>query len=77
MKNKDTRKLIFTDEEHKLRFSSQGPDVADLVWSTAQRYIGIVGKVTILEVGTRLYEVLDLGYGKCRHGVSCGTGVRA
>ena len=28
MKNKDTRKLIFTDEEHKLRFFlAKGPDV--------------------------------------------------
>lgn len=33
--------------------------------------IGIVGKDTILEEGRRLYEVLDLGYGKCRMCV-CG-----
>ena len=33
--------------------------------------IGIVGKDAILEEGRRMYEVLDLGYGKCRMCV-CG-----
>ena len=33
--------------------------------------IGIVGKDTILEEGRRLYEVLDLGIGRCRMCV-CG-----
>ena len=33
--------------------------------------IGIVGKDTILEEQRKLYEVLDLGYGKCRMCV-CG-----
>lgn len=65
MKNKDTRKLIFTDEEHKLRFFlAKGPDVPTYVEYGAAD-IGIVGKDTILEEGRRLYEVLDLGYGKC------------
>ena len=60
MKNKDTRKLIFTDEEHKLRFFlAKGPDVPTYVEYGAAD-IGIVGKDTILEEGRRLYEVLDL-----------------
>ena len=33
--------------------------------------LGVVGKDTILEEGRRMYEVLDLGYGKCRMCV-CG-----
>ena len=28
--------------------------------------MGVVGKDTIMEVGRRLYEVLDLGFGRCR-----------
>ena len=32
--------------------------------------IGVVGKDTILEHGTCLYEILDLGYGKCRFAVA-------
>ena len=66
MKNKDTRKLIFTDEEHKLRFFlAKGPDVPTYVEYGAAD-IGIVGKDTILEEGRKLYEVLDLKLGKCR-----------
>ena len=71
MKNKRCRKLDFTDEEHKLRFFlAKGPDVPTYVEYGAAD-IGIVGKDTILEEGRRLYEVLDLGYGKCRMCV-CG-----
>jgi len=39
--------------------------------TAASADIGIVGKDTILEEGRRMYEVLDLGYGKCRMCV-CG-----
>ena len=46
MKDPDTRKLIFVNEELKLRF--------------------FLAKDTILEEGRNIYEVLDLGFGKCR-----------
>lgn len=66
MKDKDTRKLIFVNEELKLRFFlAKGPDVPTYVEYGAAD-IGIVGKDTILEEGRNIYEVLDLGYGKCR-----------
>lgn len=65
MKDKDSRKLIFVNEELKLRFFlSKGPDVPTYVEYGAAD-IGIVGKDTILEEGRRLFEVLDLGFGKC------------
>ena len=68
---KDTRKLIFVNEELKLKFFlAKGPDVPTYVEYGAAD-IGIVGKDTILEEGRRMYEVLDLGYGKCRMCV-CG-----
>lgn len=69
--DKDTRKLIFVNEELKLRFFlSKGPDVPTYVeYGVAD--IGIVGKDTIIEEGRRAYEVLDLGFGKCRMCV-CG-----
>lgn len=71
MKDKNSRKLIFTNEELKLRFFlSKGPDVPTYVEYGAAD-IGIVGKDTILEEGRRLFEVLDLGFGKCRMCV-CG-----
>ena len=65
MKDKGSRKLIFVNEELKLKFFlSKGPDVPTYVEYGAAD-IGIVGKDTILEEGRRMYEVLDLGFGKC------------
>ena len=70
MKDKDTRKLIFVNEELKLRFFlAKGPDVPTYVEYGAAD-IGIVGKDTILEEGRNIYEVLDLGFGKCRSTLS-------
>ena len=66
MKEPDTRKLIFVNEELKLRFFlAKGPDVPTYVEYGAAD-IGVVGKDTILEEGRNIYEVLDLGFGKCR-----------
>ena len=71
MKDNDSRKLIFVNEELKLRFFlSKGPDVPTYVEYGAAD-IGIVGEDTILEEQRKLYEVLDLGFGKCRMCV-CG-----
>ena len=71
MRDKDSRKLIFTNEELKLKFFlAKGPDVPTYVESGAAD-IGIVGKDTILEEGRKLYEVMDLGFGACRMCV-CG-----
>ena len=71
MKDKDSRKLIFVNEELKLRFFlAKGPDVPTYVEYGAAD-IGVVGKDTILEEARRVYEVLDLGFGKCRMCV-CG-----
>ena len=66
MKDKDTRKLIFTNEELKLRFFlAKAGDVPTYVEYGAAD-IGVVGKDTILEESRNIYEVMDLGFGKCR-----------
>ncbi len=66
MKDKKTRKLIFVNEALRFRFFlAKGPDVPTYVEYGAAD-IGIVGKDTILEEGRNIYEVLDLGFGKCR-----------
>lgn len=71
MKDPSSRKLIFVNEEYGLRFFlSKGPDVPTYVEYGAAD-IGIVGRDTILEEQRKLYEVLDLGFGKCRMCV-CG-----
>ena len=71
MKDKNSRKLIFVNEELKLKFFlSKGPDVPTYV-ERGVADIGVVGKDTIVEENRRVYEVLDLGFGKCRMCV-CG-----
>lgn len=71
MKDKDSRKLIFVNEELKLKFFlAKGPDVPTYVEYGAAD-IGVVGKDTILEEGRKVYEVLDLRFGRCRMCV-CG-----
>lgn len=66
MKDKDTRKLIFVNEELKLKFFlSKASDVPTYV-DLGAADIGVVGRDTILEEGRKLYEVLDLNIGKCR-----------
>ena len=67
----NTRKLIFENKDLGLRFFlAKGPDVPTYVYYGAAD-IGIVGRDTIIEENKKLYEVLDLGYGKCRMCV-CG-----
>lgn len=71
MKDPDTRKLIFVNEELKLRFFlAKASDVPTYVEYGAAD-IGVVGKDTILEEGRNLFEVMDMGFGKCRMCV-CG-----
>lgn len=66
MKDKDTRKLIFVNEDLGLRFFlSKTSDVPTYVEYGAAD-IGVVGSDTILEEGRKILEVLDLGLGKCR-----------
>ncbi len=71
MKDKKTRKLIFVNEDLKLRFFlAKGPDVPTYV-EHGVADIGVVGKDTIDEENRKILEVLDLGFGKCRMCV-CG-----
>ena len=71
MKEKDSRKLVFVNEELKLKFFlAKGPDVPTYVEYGAAD-IGVVGKDTIVEEGRNVHEVLDLGFGSCRMCV-CG-----
>ena len=71
IQDKNSRKLIFVNEELKLKFFlSKGPDVPTYVEYGAAD-IGVVGYDTILEENRNVYEVLDLGFGKCRMCV-CG-----
>ncbi|MDR2888807.1 MAG: ATP phosphoribosyltransferase, partial [Lachnospiraceae bacterium] len=71
IKDKRSRKLIFVNETYKMKFFlAKSPDVPTYVEYGAAD-IGVVGKDTLMEENRHVYEVLDLGFGKCRMCV-CG-----
>lgn len=60
-----SRKLVITNEEARLKFIiTKTADVPTYVEYGAAD-IGIIGKDVILESGKDVYELLDLGFGKC------------
>lgn len=66
MKDKSSRKLVFVNEAFKLKFFlAKGPDVPTYVEYGAADF-GVVGKDILMEENRRVYEVLDLHFGKCR-----------
>lgn len=71
MKDENTRKLIFTNEDLKLRFFLAKPSDVPTYVEYGAADIGIVGKDTILEESRKLYEVYDLKIGNCKMCV-CG-----
>ena len=54
------------DQEAGLRFILAKPSDVPTYVEYGAADIGVVGKDTLLEEGRQLYEVLDLGLGKCR-----------
>lgn len=66
-----TRKLIFQNEEVGVRFFLAKPSDVPTYVEYGVADIGVVGRDTLLEEGRNLYEVMDLGFGKCRMCV-CG-----
>jgi len=60
-----SRKLVITNDEAKLKFViTKTADVPTFVEYGAAD-IGIIGKDVIEESGKDIYELLDLGFGKC------------
>lgn len=70
----DTRKLILPIRNYPLDVVlSKAADVLTYV-SHGACDLGIVGKDTIMEHGGSFYELLDLGYGKCRFALAVPEG---
>ena len=60
-----SRKLVITNEEKKIKFIiSKTADVPTYVEYGAAD-IGVIGKDVLVESGKDVYELLDLGFGKC------------
>ena len=54
------------DKEQNVRFILVKPSDVPTYVDHGVADLGIVGKDTLLEAGRELYEVLDLGFSKCR-----------
>ncbi|MBQ2714445.1 MAG: ATP phosphoribosyltransferase [Clostridia bacterium] len=66
----DNRKLVFESKESGVRYMLVKPsDVAIYVEKGAVD-IGVVGRDVLLESEADVYELLDLGFGKCRLAVA-------
>lgn len=64
--NEKSRKLIIANDAARLKFIiTKTADVPTYVEYGAAD-IGIIGKDVILESGKDVYELLDLGFGRCR-----------
>ncbi len=60
------RQLVLWDRKQNVRFILVKPSDVPTYVDHGVADLGVVGKDTLLEAGRELYEVLDLGFGKCR-----------
>lgn len=70
--DKETRKLIFKEDDVEIVLVKAG-DVPTYVERGAVD-IGIVGKDTLLQEKADIYEIMDLGFGKCKMAVAALNG---
>ncbi|MCR4435203.1 MAG: ATP phosphoribosyltransferase [Clostridiales bacterium] len=61
-----SRKLIFADENNKIKFFLVKPGDVPTYVEYGAADLGVVGKDTLMEEGRHLYEVLNLGFAACR-----------
>ena len=72
----NNRKLTFENEEKGIRFFWVKPSDVAIYVERGAADIGIVGKDILLEYRPNVYELLDLGIGKCRMAVAAKSNFR-
>lgn len=70
------RKLIFENEENSVRYFWVKPSDVAVYVERGVADVGVVGKDILLEQSSDVYELLDLGMGKCRMAVAGKKGGR-
>lgn len=65
-----SRKLVFIDEDKKLRFMLIKPSDVTTYVESGVADIGIIGSDTILEEKKNLYELMPLGFGYCKFAIA-------
>ena len=66
----NSRKLIFENEEKGVRYFWVKPSDVSIYVERGAADIGVAGKDILLEYAPDVYELLDLGIGKCRMAVA-------
>ena len=72
----ESRKLIFENEEAHLRYFWAKPSDVPTYVERGAADVGVAGKDILLEYAPNVYEMLDLGLGKCRMAVAAKKGFR-
>ncbi len=70
------RRLIFESEDKTIRYFWVKPSDVAIYVERGAADIGIAGKDILLEYAPDIYELLDLGIGKCRIAVAAKCGFR-
>jgi ATP phosphoribosyltransferase len=70
------RKLIFENQENKVRYFWAKPSDVAIYVERGAADIGVVGKDILLEYSPDVYELCDLGFGKCQMCVAGKNGMR-
>lgn len=66
----NSRKLVFEDENNRVRYFWVKPSDVAIYVETGVADVGVVGKDILLEQNPDVYELIDLGFGKCRMAVA-------
>lgn len=64
--NEDTRKLVLENSDAGIRYLLVKPTDVPVYVERGAADIGIAGKDILDEKGAAVYELMDLGFGKCR-----------
>ena len=72
----ESRKLVLEDAGSRVRYFLVKPSDVDTYVEHGAADIGVVGKDVLLENGSDVLELLDLGFGKCRLAVAGFPGYR-
>ena len=70
----NNRKLVFENEEKQVRYFWVKPSDVAIYVERGAADIGVAGKDILLEYAPDVYELLDLGLGKCRMAVAAPAG---
>lgn len=72
--NEESRKLVFENKAAGVRYLQVKPSDVPVYVERGAADVGIAGKDVLEESGAQVYELLDLGFGRCRMAVAAKRG---